>query len=463
MVQKKINERGKHTKPETSFEKTAIVNIDLSKLNEKYHAFTQLCDVHGQKGGKLSKYTISLKDAILLKGVESAACSDILRGYKPVFNATAVEKILEKGGRIIGKTAQDEFGFGSFAVNVGKSYAKPLNPTDTSRCTGGSSGGAAAAAKLILNHISISESTGGSIVTPAAFCGVVGLCPTYGRVSRNGLISYASSLDKIGVMSQNVKDCAMMLGIISGVDDKDETSADVKSEEFEKYAETCILKLKGKRIGVLRQKGVSPEIEQRFMEIIEELKKQGAITETVNLPFTEKYGLAAYYIIAMSEASTHLACLCGLRYGAYEELGEEGYDEYFTKVRTNNFNEETKRRIMLGTFSRMTGYRGKYYMKALKVRSKIIQEYKEIFKQFDALTMPTTPFVAPKFEDIDKLTPAQQYAFDFITVGPNLAGLPHITVPIEKGKFPIGIMIVANHFKESEVITIGAAVEEVRN
>ncbi|MBN2881122.1 Asp-tRNA(Asn)/Glu-tRNA(Gln) amidotransferase subunit GatA [Candidatus Woesearchaeota archaeon] len=434
------------------------IKSQYSELNDKYNFLTVETEIFPEKSGKLDGYTVSLKDAVWVKDVESCASSDILRGFKPVEHSTVALKILENGGTIIGKTVQDEFGFGGFSTNVGSTFTVPKNPYDVERSTGGSSGGAAVAASVIPKHIAISESTGGSIVTPAAFCGVVGMCPTYGRVSRYGLISYAASLDKIGVMGKTVYDAALGLEVISGIDSKDETSADVPVDWYTSFDSD----FSGKKIAVLYYEGINPEIDSRTKEIIEKLNERNISYEIIKMPFMQKYALSTYYIIAMSEASTHLACLCGLRYGASSEL-TGNYDSYFSEVRTKNFGEEAKRRLMLGTFTRMSGHRGQYYVKALKVRTKIIQEYKKVFDEFEAIICPTTPFVAPKFDEIKKLTPVENYTADFLTVGPNLAGLPHLTVPIQKeNELPMGIMIIGNHFEEKKILSLGKIVEELR-
>ncbi|MFW5852524.1 MAG: amidase family protein [Nanoarchaeota archaeon] len=433
----------------------------IKKIDDKHKIFTTTCDVHEKQKGPLSKYTVSLKDALWLEGIETTASSAILKGFKPVEHSTVAEKILDAGARIVGKTVQDEFGFGTFSVNVGYNHKVPLNPYDVERCAGGSSGGAAVAAALIDKHISIAESTGGSIVTPASFCGVVGICPTYGRVSRNGLITYSSSLDKIGTMSKKVYESALMLEVISGLDARDETSADAPVEKFSDATEDSLEKTKNMKIAILETPGINEEIMKKFEDTISCFSKAGVKFEKIKLPYMSKYALSAYYIIAMSEASTHLACLSGLRYGKGEKLDESAfYNEYFEAVRTKNFNDETKRRILLGTFTRMSGYRGEYYMKALKVRKKIIDEYKEVFKKYDAITLPTAPVFAPKFSEINKMSLFEIYNLDYLGVGPNLAGLPHISVPINKdGELPCGILFVGDHFSESKLISLGSAVE----
>lgn len=414
------------------------------------------------KAGMLAGVIISVKDCICVKGVESTAGSDILRGYKPLFDATAVERVVAEGGIILGKTSQDEFGFGGFSANTGKGYAKPLNPVDGKRSCGGSSGGAAGlTAKADFPHLAIAESTGGSIVCPAAFCGVVGLCPTYGRVSRWGLIDYANSLDKIGSMAKTVDDAALLLEVMAGHDARDCTSADAATAKPFTLNDVPA-SVNGLRIGVIKEafgEGVDPHVACSVKDAIERLRAKGAIIKEVSLPLNAKYGVPTYYLIAMCEASTNLAKYCGMRYGAHEEL-EGDFNTYFTKVRTAHFGDEAKRRLMIGTFARMAGYRDAFYMRALRVRTTLIDEYKAAFKECDLLVSPTMPMVAPTFDEISKLTPLQNYMADILTVGPNLAGLPHLTVPVAPVEgMPVGAQLIADHFNEKFIVAGGRALE----
>jgi len=425
--------------------------MNLQELNQNYNCFNIIEELKEKEEGKLSGYQISVKDCICVKGMESTAGSAILKGYKPLFHATAVQKVLDEGCKIIGKTSQDEFGFGSFSMNVGIGYKQPLNPVDKQRVTGGSSGGSGCAVKLIEDkHVSLGESTGGSIVCPAAYCGIVGLCPTYGRVSRYGLLDYGNSLDKIGPMARTVEDCAKVLKIIAGYDPKDSTSLNEPVDDYESFLKKGV---KGLKIGLVKESlDVDEEVKAEFMKTIESLKEKGAIVEQVSLPLTFKYGIEVYYIIALSEVSTNLSKYCGIRYGA-EEKPEGSFNEYFAKVRSKNFGEEAKRRIMLGTFARMSGFRDAYYIKAAKVRTLIIQEYKKLFEHYDVLVTPTMPNVAPKTEDVKKLTPLQNYMMDVLTVGPNLAGLPHISVPIGDD-LPVGFLVIGDHLQEGKIIQV---------
>ncbi len=438
-------------------EKVKKINKDYNYLNtiSEELAIKQAEALKKNPNGKLAGVAISVKDSICVKDVESTAGSKILKGYKPLFNAAAVERAVKEGAIIIGKTSQDEFGFGGFSTNVGIGFKIPLNPFDKERTTGGSSGGAAGLVqKADFPHISFGESTGGSIVNPSSFCGVFGLCPTYGRVSRYGLIDYGNSLDKIGPISKNADDLALLLEIISGHDEKDPTSLKEKKEDYSSYLKKDIKNLK---IGIIKEAfgdGVSKEVSDKIYKAVKKLESLGCSAKEVSLPVSIKYGIPVYYIIACSEASTNLAKFCGMRYGAAEEL-RGNFDEYFTDVRSKNFGKEAKRRIMLGTFARMSGFRDAFYIKAAKVRTLIIEEYKKTFKNFDILISPAVPILPPKFREIDKLTLLENYMIDMLTVGPNLAGLPHINIPVGFEKnLPVGMMAVSDHLKEGKLIQL---------
>lgn len=399
--------------------------------------------------GKLFGLPISVKDNICTKGIQTTAGSKILQNYIPSFNATCVENILKEGSTVIGKTAMDEFGFGTFSVNG--AYSIPKNPLDLERSCGGSSGGSSCiAAASNFPHVSIAESTGGSISCPASFTGTVGLTPTYGKVSRYGLIDFANSLDKIGCIGKNVYDVALLLSAISGADNYDSTAFKNKSEDFTKY---CTDDVKGLKIGIPKEyfENVDEKITKLIWDSIKLFESHGAEYEEISLPHT-KYALPTYYIIAMVEASTNLAKFCGMRYGLQMEI-KENYDEYFSNVRIAGFGEEAKRRIILGTFARMAGYRDAYYLKALKVRTKIIEDFKKAFSKFDVLIAPTMPVTAPKFSEIEKLEPIDIYMIDVLTVAPNLAGVPHVSVPCgHLDGLPVGLHIMSDHMQEGKAI-----------
>jgi len=435
------------------------VQTEAKKLDERYNFFAHLSDFPELTfSGHLFGLPISVKDNICVKDMQSAAGSKILAGYIPTFDATAVARVKQSGGNILGKTNQDEFGFGTFSTNSG--FSIPKNPHDPQRSCGGSSGGAAGlTAAATFPHIALAESTGGSISCPASFCGVVGLTPTYGLVSRYGLIDYANSLDKIGVIGKNVFDAALMLSVIAGHDDKDFTSINKKKYDYTNHIKTDN-NLHGLRIAVPKEyfRNIDKGVEQSVWQAIENLKELGAKYKEVSLP-TTRYALAAYYIIATSEASTNLAKYCGIRYGLSMEI-EGNFDEYFSKVRTAGFGEEAKRRIMLGTFARMSGYRDQYYLKAMKVRTLIIQDFKRIFRKYHAIAAPTMPVIAPKFSEIKKMSPLQTYQMDVLTVAPNLAGIPHVSMPCGFAKkMPVGLHLIGDHLQEARLIEIASAYE----
>ncbi len=426
---------------------------EAEDINKEYHYFNvisrdlalrQAKEVEKNPKGSLAGLPVSVKDCICVNGVESTAGSKILKGYKPVMNATAVQRCIDQGAVIIGKTSQDEFGFGSFSINVGVGFKSPKNPLDKTRVTGGSSGGAAGFSAITkFPHVALAESTGGSIVNPAGFCGVVGFCPTYGLVSRYGLIDYANSLDKIGVISKDVASCELVADVIAGYDLKDSTSLNKE-----------LLDSKVKKVALIKE---SLEVDKGVKDLIlSKVNELGYEYETISLPLTFKYGIATYYIIATSEASTNLAKFCGMRYG-YSKPLKGGFDEYFSEVRSDAFGKEAKRRIILGTFARMAGFRNAYYLKAMKVRTKIIEEYKKAFKKYDILVSPTMPVIAPKFSETDKLTPLQNYMMDILTVGPNLTGMPHLSVNAGSvHKMPIGIMYMSDHLADKKLFTVGS-------
>ncbi|UCD45394.1 MAG: Asp-tRNA(Asn)/Glu-tRNA(Gln) amidotransferase subunit GatA [Candidatus Bathyarchaeota archaeon] len=427
-------------------------------LDERYNIFNALADDAGEVGtGRLAGYAVSVKDNICTKGVQTTAGSRILEGYVPPFDATVVSKCRDEGAFILGKTTQDEFGFGTFNVNT--AYGIPRNPHDPERSCGGSSGGAACLTAVAdFPHAAISESTGGSISCPASFCGVVGVTPTYGRTSRWGLVDYANSLDKIGVMGKTVEEAALLLSVISGPDEYDSTVLRVPPEDF---TESLGGSVEGMRIGVPEEyllEGVEEMVAERVRSAIDGLQSLGAVVSDVSLPHTG-VSLASYYIIAMAEASTNLAKFCGLRYGLHMPL-EGNFDEYFSRVRARGFSEEAKRRVILGTFTRMAGYRDAYYLKALRVRTRVIKDFKRAFEEVDVLAAPTMPVVAPRFDEIEEMEPIQHYMMDVLTVAPNLAGIPMISVPCgEVGGMPVGLHLMADHLQEGKMIRAAHAYE----
>ncbi len=412
---------------------------DVKKLNEKYQMFTVSADEIGE-----GKFIFSAKDNLTTKDFETTAGSKILKGYHPPFDATAVKKMKEAGGFLLGKCNMDEFGFGTFSTN--SAFGIPKNPFDTKRSCGGSSGGPACAAAVFENHVSLGTSTGGSIVCPASFCGVYGLSPSYGRVSRYGLIDYSNSLDKVGLLSYNASDLKKYLPIIAGKDPHDPTSMTQPDLVLGKK------KIKSVAVPNGTTENVSKDVVNSFEKSLDSLTSMGIDVEYVDLP-TLKYSIPTYYVIATSEASTNLARFCGMRYGQQDGDLTLKFDDYFTSFRSQYFGDEAKRRILLGTFTRMVGYADRYYNKALRVRQAIINDYKKQFKNFDAIITPTMPFVSPKFDDIAKMNALESYKADFLTVPPNITGMPHISVPCGYADgMPIGLMLTSDHWNEDVLI-----------
>ncbi len=416
----------------------------LERINEKYQMFNDFCR-DGELGD--ARFLFSAKDNLTSKEYETCAGSRILEGYHPVFDATCIAKLKAEGGKLIGKANMDEFGFGTFSTNSG--FGIPRNPFDTSRSCGGSSGGSACAAAVLDDHISLGVSTGGSICCPASFCGTYGIVPSYGRVSRYGLIDYGNSLDKIGILAMDPKQMTKYLPVIAGKDREDPTSCvqpDLK-----------ITHRKMTSVAVPKEavEGIAKDVLDAFNKALEDLKSMGIDVEYVDMPEL-KYAMPAYYILATSEASTNLARYVGMRYGHQDGDLTQKFDDYFTSFRTQYFGDEAKRRILLGTYTRMEGFRDRYYAKALQVRMVVIDAYKKVFKQHDAVLTPTMPFVSPKFDDISRMTPVESYKADFLTVPPNLAGTPHLNCPCgyNADGMPIGMQFVTDHWNEDQLLTM---------
>ncbi len=415
-------------------------------------------ETSGSGSRELEDIPFVVKDAICTEGTVTSAGSKILENYTPVFDATVVERLKDSGAKFYGKTQQDEFGFGTFSTNT--AFETPCNPHDSERVVGGSSGGAGAiVAAMDQPVISIGESTGGSITNPAAYNGVVGVTPTYGRVSRYGLVDYANSLDKIGVLAKTVYGAAKGLETIAGHDEDDHTTADREVPEYSDLEERDNLKVAVPK-QYLELDGLQEGVKENFQDSLEKLEESGAEVEEVDMPLlSAEYAVPAYYVLAMAEASTNLAKMSGMRYGLELDPEDfEDYNEYFSEVRTQGFGEEAKRRILVGTYTRMAGYRDQYYVKAAKVRQKIINQYKEVFEDFDVIASPSMPNIAPRIEEAEEMTPTEIYAMDTLTVGPNLAGLPMISVPNgESEGMPTGLHLVGNHFREKDIFNVAHA------
>lgn len=431
----------------------------INGIQSAYHPFRSITgDFTGDGDGRIAGVPVSLKDQICTQDFPTTAGSKMLETYRPPFDATVVQRLKADGANLIGKTNMDEFGFGTFCTN--SAFEVPKNPHDTDRVVGGSSGGAGAlTAAMEYPHIALAESTGGSVSAPAAFCGVVGITPTYGRVSRYGLIDYANSLDKIGTMAKTVYGAALGLDIIAGKDEQDTTTVDRETG----FVDNLDTDVDGLSIGVptqyLEYEGVDDAVREEVWAAVKELESAGATVEEVDMPkLAMEYTVPAYYIVAVSEASTNLARYSGMRYGAESDPKNKSFNDYFAEIRTGYFGEEVKRRIMLGTYARMAGYRSKYYLKALKVRRLVIDEFKAAFNNYDVLAAPTMPIIAPTFDEVDELSPVEVYAMDTLTVGPNLTGMPHVSVPCGTVEgMPVGMHVIGDHFEEQQVLNAANA------
>lgn len=416
----------------------------------------EMDQIEAGERGPLFGLPIGVKDNIVTEGLETTASSLILKGFNPIYNATVVDKLREAGMVIVGKLNMDEFAMGS--SNENSYYKNTKNPWNLETVPGGSSGGSAAAVAAGEVPFSLGSDTGGSIRQPAAFCGVVGMKPTYGRVSRFGLIAYASSFDQIGPITRTVKDNALLLNAISGHDEKDSTSANVEVPDF-----TAALTgdIQGLRIGVPKEyfaEGVSEASKQAVKDALKVLEEKGATWEEISLPHS-KYALSTYYILASSEASSNLSRFDGIRYG-YRTEKAGSLLEFYMNTRSEGFGDEVKRRIMLGTYALSSGYYDAYYKKAQKVRTLIKQDFDKAFENFDVIVGPTTPTPAFKIGEIidDPLT---MYANDILTIPVNLAGVPAISVPCGfEGGLPLGLQIIGNYFDEETVYRVADAFEQ---
>ncbi|WP_456392130.1 Asp-tRNA(Asn)/Glu-tRNA(Gln) amidotransferase subunit GatA [Persephonella sp.] len=400
---------------------------------------------------------VAIKDNISTKGIRTTCSSKILENYIPPFDATVITKLKEQGYVITGKTNLDEFAMGSSTEN--SAFFTTKNPWDYTRVPGGSSGGSAAAVSAGIVPAALGSDTGGSIRQPAAFCGVVGLKPTYGRVSRYGLVAFASSLDQIGPITRKVEDAALLMNVIAGKDPRDSTSVDREVPDFLSYTGKDI---KGIKIGLPEEffvEGLDPQIKEIVLNAVRQLEKEGAEIIEVSMP-TTKYAIEAYYIIAPSEASSNLARYDGVRYG-YRAKDYKDLEEMYSKTRDEGFGAEVKRRIMLGTYSLSSGYYDAYYLKAQKVRTLIYQDFMDAFEKVDILATPTTPDVAFKIgEKTDD--PIQMYLSDIFTVSVNMAGVPGISIPCGfKDGLPVGLQLIGKPFDEGTLLQVAHRYESL--
>lgn len=412
----------------------------------------------GELTGPLAGVPIAVKDNICTKGVKTTCGSKILGDFKPPYSATVIEKLEKAGAIIIGKLNMDEFAMGS--SNETSYYGPTKNPWDINKVPGGSSGGAAACIAANEAPVALGSDTGGSIRQPAAYCGVTGFKPTYGTVSRFGLVAYASSLDQIGPIAKDVADCAAVMDIISGKDDLDSTSVAVEEDSFLKHLNGDI---NGMKIGLPKQcfeKGLDSQIKENILLMAKKLETLGAKIEYIEMPFLE-YVVPTYYIIAAAEASSNLSRFDGVKYGFRAE-SFEGINDMYNTTRSEGFGDEVKKRILLGTFVLSSGYHDAYYRKALQVKSLISKNFDEIFSKYDAILCPTAPTTAPKLGD-SLADPMQMYLSDVYTVAVNLAGLPGLSVPcgFDNCGMPIGAQIIGAALEEKKILNIGYAYQQV--
>ena len=411
----------------------------------------------GEKVGALAGVPVAIKDNMISKGDITTACSKILGNYEGIYDATAVKKLKDADAIIIGITNMDEFAMGSTTKTSVHHLTK--NPWDSERVPGGSSGGAAASIGAQEVYISLGSDTGGSIRQPASFCGVVGLKPTYGRVSRYGLIAFASSLDQIGPMAKSVEDIALTMNVISGADDYDATVVDC---EVPDYTEFLNKDIKGMRIGVPKEyfiDGINPEVRKVMDESLEKFKELGAEIVEISLPHT-KYAVPTYYVIAPAEASSNLARFDGVRYG-YRSENIQNINDLYVNSRSEGFGDEVKRRIMIGTYVLSAGFYDAYFKKAQKVRAKIKEDFDRAFESVDVIFTPVSPSTAFRLDD--KKTPIELYLEDIFTISANLAGIPGISIPAGKAQgLPVGIQLLGKPFGEGDLIKAGSAFEKVR-
>lgn len=449
----------KKTSPEEIY--NSVIG-QIKKSDASVKAYLRLHKNPGDlKANNTCPIPIGIKDNMCINGEEVTCASKILEGFRPPYDATVIEKLKKSGALFIGNTNMDEFAFGSSTEN--SSHGPTKNPWNLACVPGGSSGGSAA---CVASHEAIwalGSDTGGSIRQPAAFCGVVGLKPTYGRVSRYGLIAFASSLDQIGPFTKDVTDCALLMNIISGYDPKDSTSVNAPVPD---YTKSLTNNIQGMKIGIPKEyfvEGMDPDVKTAIQTAIDKIKSLGAIVDEVSLPHTE-YAVATYYIIATAEASSNLARFDGVQYGIRRQpsaVRKNALVDMYEETRDIGFGPETKRRIMLGTYSLSSGYYDAYYLKGLKVRTLIKQDFDKVFQKYDAIVTPTAPTTAFKIGEKAN-DPLSMYLSDIYTISANLAGIPAISIPcgFSKTNMPIGLQILTKAFDEETLFRLAYTYEQ---
>ena len=434
----------------------AYLNLASEAAIERARELDEL-QARGQSKGRLHGVPLAIKDIISVRGMPCTCGSRILEGYVPPYDATVITRLLDEGAVLLGKTNLDEFAMGSSTENSG--YQTTGNPWDTKRVPGGSSGGSAAAVAARETPAALGTDTGGSVRQPAALCGVVGLKPTYGRVSRYGLVAFASSLDQVGPIGRSVADTALLLGVMAGHDPMDSTSA---LEPVDGYLEGLSGDVRKLRVGVPRDlptEGLDPDVESAYRAGIATLEGLGVESVEIELP-TAPHAVACYYLISTAEASSNLARYDGVRYGL-RAGGQTDLREMYRRTRNQGFGAEVKRRIILGTYVLSTGYYEAYYLKAQKVRTLISRDFHRAFENVDAIAMPTTP--TPAFRLGEKIEdPLQMYLTDIFTITASLVGLPAISIPagFSRDGLPIGLQLLGNHFAEATVLRLAHAFEQ---
>ncbi|MDD6637278.1 MAG: Asp-tRNA(Asn)/Glu-tRNA(Gln) amidotransferase subunit GatA [Lachnospiraceae bacterium] len=436
----------------------SFVTVDEEGALKRAAEVQKLID-EGKLTGPLAGVPVAIKDNMCTEGLLTTCSSKILYNYIPTYSAEAVKRLEAAGAVIVGKTNMDEFAMGSTTET--SAYGVTKNPWNTEHVPGGSSGGSCAAVAAEEVPYALGSDTGGSIRQPSSFCGVTGIKPTYGSVSRYGLIAYGSSLDQIGPIAKDVTDCATILEAITSYDTKDSTS--VKREDSD-YTSALVDDVKGMRIGIPRDyfgEGLDPEVREAVLAAAETLKEKGAIVEEFDLGLVE-YAIPAYYVIACAEASSNLARFDGVKYG-YRTKEYEGLHNMYKKSRSEGFGAEVKRRIMLGSFVLSSGYYDAYYLKALRVKALIKKAFDNAFSKYDVILGPAAPTTAPKLgQSLDN--PIQMYLGDIYTISVNLAGLPGISLPcgMDKNGLPIGLQLIGDCFKEKNIIRAAYSFEQTR-
>jgi aspartyl-tRNA(Asn)/glutamyl-tRNA(Gln) amidotransferase subunit A len=427
----------------------AAYRAAIDARDEELHCFLTLVD-----GDENDGVPIALKDVISTNGIQTTAGSKILEGYVPVFDSTVAARCKAAGLQLLGKTNTDEFAMGSSTEN--SAFGPSKNPWDPTRVPGGSGGGSAAAVSAGLAPWALGSDTGGSIKQPSSLCGNVGLRPTYGTVSRYGIVAFASSLDQVGPVTKTVRDSALLYGIISGRDECDSTTVDVPRVELPVADD-----LKGLRVGVPKElneaEGIEPGVGEAVRRAIDLCSELGAEVGECELPRSVEYGLACYYLVAPAEASSNLARYDGVRYGPRREA--DGYYEMVSRTRDAGFGDEPKRRIMLGTYALSAGYYEAYYGQAQKVRTVISREFAAAFERFDVLVSPTSPTVAFKLGEKTE-NPLAMYLADVLTIPPNMAGLPGLSIPCGLSeRLPVGLQLIGPQFSENTLFRAAHALE----